>query len=179
MLSNDAKRRFSSLGLFALPILAVKAAGVLMGGSAPNVSGASAAVTDPATTATTPAVSKVEWTVDQRTAAEHVRQLAGMPFGPAPMLYTAVAAAPQPKPLEPAPEPEKPRDPEIPAFALHAVMAAPSGNKALINGRLYQVGQKIAGTTWTLHELNVEQRMVVLAEENSTRTVTLNVQQKN
>src|SRR5690349_1640131 len=122
MLNPDAKRRCSSLGLFALPIIAVKAAGVLMGGSAPNISQASGAVTGPAATATAPAIAKVEWTVDQRTAAEHVRQLAGTPFGPVPMLYTAVAAVPQPKPVESVPEPEAPREPEIPAFTLHVVM---------------------------------------------------------
>lgn len=174
MLSPDAMRRCSSFGLFVLPILAVKIAGMLMGGSAPSVGGVAAAVTDPTAADTTPATTKVEWTADQRTAAEHVRQLAGTPFGPAPMLYTAKAVVEAPKEPEPQPEPQK--DPEIPAFALHAVMAAPSGNKALINGRLYQVGQRIQGTNWTLRELDTENRSVVLAEDGSKRTVNLSVQ---
>lgn len=173
MPSPDSMRRFSSLGLFVLPILAVKFAGMLMGGGSPSVSNASATIADPAANPTAPPAAKVEWNAEQRAAAEHVRQLAGTPFGPAPMLYTAQAAVVEA--VAPAPEPEAPRDPDIPAFALHAVMAAPSGNKALINGRLYQVGQTIQGTNWSLLELDTENRSIVLAEEGSKRTVKLSV----
>lgn len=174
MPSPEATRRLTSLGLLVLPLIAVKMASVIMGGSAPaSTVAAPAAAVDSATPAT-PAPAKIEWTASQRAAGDHVRQLASEGFGPTPMLYAT-------KPTQPVvhvnPEPPivEPAEAEIPEFALHAVMATPSGDKALINGRLYEVGQKVADTAWIVKNINSNERSVTLTESGSSRSVTISV----
>jgi hypothetical protein len=113
----------------------------------------------------TAAAAKVEWTAVQDAAAAYVTALATQPFGPCPMLYVAPPAPVEPEIVEPPPmpdpEPEPQPDPE-PVFTLQALMAAPTGDKALINGRAYIKGERIADSNWEVRVINVSERSVTL-----------------
>jgi hypothetical protein len=63
----------------------------------------------------------------------------------------------------------------MPAFELYAIMNTASGDKALINGRSYLVGQSIEKTGWKVRSINVGDRSVVLEEIDGTREITIAV----
>jgi hypothetical protein len=176
MASFEPGKRLWSLGLFVLPLAAVKVAAMVLGGGTPHAASASqnhvaadAAATGGATQAGT---ARIEWTPAQRAAAAHVRALDAVLFGPAPMLYAPQAVVVHSEP-EPAPIVvlEKP----APQFVLHAVMTAPNGNKALINGRMQQVGEQIGTSGWFVQEINIDERSVVVHHNDDGETLTITV----
>ena len=174
MMTPDTTRLWS-VGMFALPLVAVKLAASVLGGAAPRNAGAAPAVaaTEPASP-TGPGLAKIDWTAEQRTAAAHVRELGASSFGPSPMVELRMSTPPvAPEPvIEPVIMPDAP----LPVFTLHAVMTAPNANKALINGRLYQVGQEVDGSGWIVDHINVDARSVTLRNQESQATMVISVQ---
>lgn len=177
MPSPEATRRLMSLGLLALPIAAVKLASLMIGIPSAKATASASAVATPAAgdSGNAAATPRVEWTKEQRAAAEHVRQLAASGFGPAPMLYVASPEV-QIAIEDPVPEILAPTIPQPPRFTLQAVMAAVTGDSAVINGRMYSVGQTIEGTDWEVQEIDVSRRKAVLFDSEYDRTVTIAVQ---
>lgn len=182
MASPETRRRLSSLGLFVLPLVAVKLASVVMGG--PSPSGAAASPAQPAEQNATAGAAgvtmtpPVQWTAAQRAAADHVRYLTSTTFGPSPMLY---AATPKPPEVQ-EPDPvlaEQPKPAEIPAFELQAIMNSASGDKAVINGRPYLVGQSVEKAGWTVRSIDVGSRSVVLVENGGAREITITVHRRD
>ncbi len=177
MISPDATRRLWSLGLFALPLVAVKLAAMMMGGTSQQAGAAAQPAASEATdavAAATRGVSKVEWTPEQRTAAAHVRELASTPFGPSPMLFYAPSdpVLPAPGPVEvPTIVPDEPQ----PQFVLQAVMIAPNANKALINGRMYESGEDIEEGDWMVGEININERCVTLHNTETHGIIVIRV----
>jgi hypothetical protein len=173
MASHDRNRRLWAVGFFVMTLVAVKLAATMFGGGAPGPAQASPDVStaggDPAP-GTAPPVAKVEWTERQRAAGEYVRQLAQQSFGPTPLLYTA---KPRPGQTSPTIEPilQSPR----PQFVLRAVMATSSGNKALIDGRMYQIGEKVRGSGWVVQTIDIDARSVTLVDIDGS-TIHLTVQ---
>lgn len=176
MPSPETSRRLMSMGLLALPLAVVKLASVVVGIPSAKMASVSAAVDSPATGSEGAGIAPmVEWTAQQRTAADHLRHLADSPFGPAPMLYVAVPEV-QVTIDEPEPEVVAPTISEPPRFTLQAVMAAVTGDVAVINGRMYSVGQTVDGTDWEVQEIDVSRRKAVLFDSEYDRTVTVAVQ---
>ena len=177
MASLERSRHLWSLGLFVLPLLAVKLAAVLFGG-VPHPARASGNVptlgaTDPALLDAAARKSEVQWTPRQRAAGEHITRLSGQSFGPTPLLYTSKAAPPAPAPSVPKVTPVAPTPVILPR--LRAVMNASGIDKALINDEFYQVGEQIHDTPFKVQSISIDGRSVTLMHVDRT-TVTIAVQ---
>ena len=168
------RKHLWSLGLFVLPLIAVKLAGVLFGG-VPRPAHASGdampAVTDPSSMAARQA--EIQWTPRQRAAGEYVTRLSSQSFGPTPLLYTSkptVTAPPVPTfvPIVPAPQ-------AVVLPHLRAVMTTNGVDKALIDNQFYQVGEQIRGTPFRVRAISIDGRSATLAHTDGT-TVTIMVQ---
>lgn len=173
MPSPEAHRRLWSAAMFVLPVVAVKVAAALLGGSAPSAAKAGPVVGDPAAAVgDKTGAARIEWTASQHQAAEHVRELSSTPFGPAPMFYAAKPqmVVSQPQPEVAAPQPEAP---VIPEFTLHAVMTASGDNKAVINGHLCRVGDKVGDTGWRVREIDIDRRKVTLSDGSKELVITV------
>jgi hypothetical protein len=86
-----------------------------------------------------------------------------------------------PPPVIPTPEPEI--EPvvvldvpdELPEFDLHAVMTAPNADKALIDGRVYVVGQTVDDTEWLVTGIDVTRRRVTLKNLDTAAEIVISV----
>jgi hypothetical protein len=184
MVSPDTSRRLWSLGLFALPLVAAKLAAIMLGGSSQRAGAAphpGPIEVAPVVTAGD-AASKIEWTVAQTVAAQHVASLSSQSFGPSPMLHVpapepveSVAVQPDPPPVIIEPEPEPAPEPD-PVFVLQALMEAPNGNKALINGRAYARGEPVDEGRWVVRHINVGERNVTLQNIETHAIIVVFVQ---
>lgn len=179
MPSPDTRKKVLSFGALVLPVVIVKLAATVLGQS--GAATASAAprptTTDAAVSATTPAATKL--TARQLAAAEYVQSMRQRTFGRAPLLF---------EPRPPSNEPNTSSTPEVtpvvdshpneplPMFTLNAVMSSSSGQRALINGRPYRVGDTIKETAWTVLSIDVAGRSATLQDSHSDRTVMIAVE---
>jgi hypothetical protein len=174
MPSAKLNRRLWAIGVFILPVVAVKIAAVMLGGQSPQSASATPAENPPMNATSRPAV--VNWTERQLAAASHIANHRGQPFGENPLLYQE-----EPKPIEvevqPVPvdiEPVETPEPEI-KFTLNAVMSGSRGKTALIDGRPYREGERIKGTDWDVQAIDCDHRIVTLFNPAKQRTLVVRV----
>jgi hypothetical protein len=173
MAAPELKRKLWSATAFIVPLLAVKAASVVLVDSGPQT--AEATVSNPVTVAS--AARRNTKLTDQQVAVQrHVQVLSGKPIESDPMLYQGL-------------EPEKPVEPEIkvpvivetpkieppPTFELQLVMSGVRGDTALIDGRPYRVGDRIRDTDWKVQSIEVGYRSASLLNVNDGRTLIISV----
>ena len=167
MPTNETKRRLAACGMFVLPLVLVQATAVLLGGGSPApVAAAPQPVIPPALfPAQGPPSASSE---SGRALAEYVRALRDQPFGPVPLYYPARddgSAAPESGPaIEAAPE-----------WRIQAVMAAASGNIALINGKARRVGDIVGESGWVIVEIDPQTRSVTIEDPRTHRRDTRSV----
>jgi hypothetical protein len=169
MLSSNARRRIFSFSLFFLPVVIVKVMGGLLGGDGPQNASATVEPAAPAHVSTT------ENPVDTRAteaANAHRRQLAAQPFSKDPFYHEEPTSEPVAETPVEAPEPG------APAIALHMIMAARSGNVAVINGKPYRLKDEIAHTGWYLTTIDPNARSITLTQLSTGKKITAAVDPK-
>ena len=170
MPSNHTKRRLSDLGIFVLPVVLVKIAGTFLGTGSP--SDASAAPTPVALDAIQQfAHVTTNYTEEQLELVEYISQLEQEEFGQTPMYY---------EPAEELPEILISEDPILmelppPTMVIQAIISSSQGATALINGKVYRVGDEVDESGWTVIEINADSRSLVIKENDSERTETVSV----
>ena len=176
MPSLDIKKRMWSAGIFAMPIVVVLLAGLILGESSPR--GAHGSVVQPST-AVSPLSPQntVSWSPQQLQAARYVDSLKSQSYGPTPLWYEREEQAPVvvPPPADPIIEPP-PIVEATPEFSLRAVMSGTRGKTALINGRPYREGDTVRNTQWKVASIDCDHRSVLLSESGSDRTLKISVE---
>ena len=171
MASDQMRRRVIGVGVFALPLVLVQVAGVLLGGGGPEDAKGGVIIPMPPTHQTAPPVPTPDWSWSdqQLAAAKYVTALRSRSFGDAPFYYR-----------KPAPDPgvgviEVPVPDLLPDVEVQMILSAPSGNRALINGRPYGVGDLIDGIGWIVMEIDGMKYSVVLEHPETKRRTTIKV----
>ena len=169
MASDQVRRRVIGLGVFVLPMVLVKVAGALLGGGPEDADARS--IPPPPTHRTAPPVPPPDWSwSDQQVAAaEYVAALRSRSFGDAPFYYRKKAPDPGDGVIE-VPVPDL-----LPDVEVQMILSAPSGNRALINGRPYGVGDLIDGIGWFVQEIDGMKYSVVLEHPETKRRTTIKV----
>jgi hypothetical protein len=171
MMSGETRRRALLVTALLLPVTLMKATSSFMGHGSPSGLRSVAAATSPPP----PAVTKQRATPDQRQieAARYAESLRRVPFGAAPLLLQPQSSNASPPQTQQ--EPSSAVGP-VPPFTLGAIMASGANQRALINGRLYVLGESVQDTGWTVDRINSEERLVILREARTGRTVEVRVQ---
>ncbi len=154
-MTRNTRRKLQGLGVLLVPALLVKGTALLLGNPTAQSSSAAQEHDSADVTAITPLV-KIEMTEQQIRLAEHIASQHEQPFGESPMHYNAPIAA-DPSDSRAAPPPGE--------FDVQAVLGSAAGNKTLVNGKLYQVGDTIAGTSWVISVIDASTRSVTLRNE--------------
>ncbi len=168
MVSDGMKRRMIGLGVFALPLVLVKVAGVLLGG-VPEDAGAGL-IPPPPTHRTAPLVPTPDWSwsEEQLSAAEYVTAMRSRSFEDTPFYYRT--RAPDPGGVIEVPVPDL-----LPDVELQMILTSETGGRALINGRVYRVGDMIDGIGWIVKEIDGITYSVVLEHPETGRRTTVRV----
>ncbi len=171
MASEQMQRRVIGVGVFALPLVLVQVAGVLLGGGGPEDAKGGVIIPMPPTQWTALPVPTPDWSwSDQQVAAaEYVAALRSRSFGDAPFYYRKKAPDPGEGVIE-VPVPDL-----LPDVEVQMILSAPSGNRALINGRPYGVGDLIDGIGWIVIEIDGKSYSVVLEHPETKRRTTITV----
>lgn len=180
MPSPEMRKNLAAIGALVLPVVVVKLTTLMLGHSALSAQ-ATMKAAHPVAEVSAPAMQQGQNSERQRNAAKHVQSLKSQPFGPAPLLFAPAAAAPVSADpttpsvvVTPSESPNDDVDP-VPQFIVNAVMSSTTGQRALINGRPYRVGEQVRGTTWTVTAIESAKRSVTLADRNG-RQATVSVE---
>jgi len=167
MPSPDLIRTVGPVAVLVVPIVIVKLASGLM-----QPSGAAAALVQPQINAVNEAaIDMPQWTPAQLAAGQHLLALRAQPFGPSPLLVNST-----PAPVDATGEtPTAETRPDQPEFALQAILNSAVGEKAVINGRLYAVGETIGLSSWRLVAADSDAREAVLIDGETGNSMTITV----
>lgn len=164
MMTIENKRRMFRIGMFLAPVILVKGAGMFLGETAP--AGAEAAqVLTPVVEATVNAASKTTISEQSRAAALKIAALYKQPFGETPLYFDVrepVAGNEHAVIIEPG----------APSVMVQAILASTSGDTALINNKMYKVGDEFDKTGWFITNIDNKARAVTLKDSKSDREVT-------
>ena len=163
----ETKTKIVTFGMFLLPLILVKGTALMLGQGPERAT----AGTDPNNvTATTAIIAPVtrEWSEEQLAATRHVELLRTKRFGPSPLLHQQ----PPPPPNNNTRPPDQPRIHPPPNVSVKTILKSGRGNIALINGRLYRVGDKI-GDGWIVTVIDADARSVLIEHEASGEEATL------
>ncbi len=174
MLTHKAKQKLSVMCAFGAPILLVKMATVMSGGSWLQGASAGMSTGEFAIPDFVPS-SAPEYSPAQLASESRIRELNGTSFGPCPMYYNVVIET------NDEGEPEVVVVPDVPrvfVIKVQAVMGSSKGATALINDRMYRVGNLIGESDWRITSMSAEQRTVSVRHdvtgEEATHAVDLN-----
>jgi hypothetical protein len=175
MATPEMKRKLWSLAAFIVPLVAVKAASVVLVDGGPQQ--ADANVPEAAKATANPGHKPVKFTEQQLAAQRHIASMHGKNFESNPLLYVGLEPEKPPTPVIEVPvvviEPPKIEPP--PAFQLQLVMSGVRGDTALIDGRPYRVGDRVRDTDWKVQTIEVAKRSASLAHISDGRTITIEV----
>jgi len=157
MVTTETRRRIVAAGLLLLPMFLVKATGMFLSPS--QATAASASAVPGAEGRGSPLAPSAR---EANLAATHVADLSTKRFGPTPFYY-------RPR------EPEETVVEEGPQFSVQAVVAAPAGNSALIDGKLYRAGDRLGRTPWRVVRIDGNSRSVLIEDERNQKRMTLAV----
>jgi hypothetical protein len=165
MARNSTRRKLGGVGVFILPVIIVKATGVLLtpaGVSAFDGAGISGANGTQAGLHG----GAHKFSKRQLAAARYVKELAGESFGESPLYY----------------DPNRPviedttitTDPVTndPVFKVTAVMNAGETDLALIDGELLEEGDTLRHGRWEVTLIDQDTRSVTFAEVDGDKTLT-------
>ncbi len=163
MLTSETRRRLLTGGVFGLPMALVWVTGRMVGGpgtaeagETPQLAVVALNLDDIAAAPPTPA---------QLAAAKYIDALASEEFGPTPLHHR--------RPDDAAPVViDDPEDAPVPEFTVTLIMTASTGNRALIDGKVYTVGQELAGTGWTIIDIDARRRLVSIRDPKTERIRT-------
>lgn len=171
-MTRDLKGFISSLVVFILPVVLVKVGGSLFGSAGPSTAVGSSSAVKPRPFKPPAGARAVSWTAQQKAAADHVALLKTEPFGSTPFYYrqsviskTAVIEDPGQRSPDDAP----------PDLNVQVVMTTRRGNVALIDRRLYRVGDLIKDEDWRVIKIDGHDRSVTLRHEETQRTAIIYV----
>lgn len=162
MLTAETRRRLVIIGMFLVPVALVKATAVFYGSGSPaGAEAASVSLTpvDPSVASDrSPTLSAAE-----SEAADRIAELYQQPVGASPLLHDV---------RSPEQVDEQPVDPGSPNLLVQAILASEQGNTALINGKMYRVGDVFDGTDWQVREINNTTRSVTIVNTTTGREIT-------
>lgn len=168
MSSKRSRQWLVNVCMLLLPLGATKVAAFWF--SAPPSPSRASAVSAVAIPAASPVAASAPLTPAQlrrrAEAAEYVQKTQLEPFGPTPFYY--VPAAPVRVESAPAPVIEQPG---VPSFTVQVIMASETDTKALIDGKVYRVGDEFRGG-WIIAEIDSFARTVTIADPATSRTIT-------
>jgi len=155
------------------PIGALKLA-ALWFNSSPHVASVDASTSTtqptPAQKGSTVALSKEEIRL-QTAAASYAKGTRAQGFRDTPFFYEPKPAQVTTTPTHPTAEPEAPG---VPTFAVQVIMASDTETKALIDGKVYRVGDDFRDG-WVIAEIDSFGRTVTIADPATSRTSTRSV----
>ena len=166
MLRSDAKRKLIAFGIFALPIGLVKVAATMLGG--PGGAQAQTTLTvapPPPPNVTTPGGTL---TPREQTVVDRIARLDDTAFGPTPMLHARTNG---PRVVDPSPPGRS-----VPKFRVKAILVSSTGNRALIDGLAWKVGETLGDTGWVIIEINGNTRSVTIQEPETGRVTSSTVE---
>ncbi len=163
MPSDLLKRRIGDIAAFLIPLVLVKVAALALVDRAPR--GARGAVVarpiDPVDLDFSR--SSASLTPEQFAAAQHLDALTDEPFGDAPFYYRIRSKSGDPVIVDPIDNPHV----DAPDIKVQMILAARGGGSALINGKLYRVGDELKGLGLRLVEVDGVAYEVVLEDPRS------------
>lgn len=163
MPSDLLKRRIGDIAAFLIPLVLVKVAAVaIVEGAPPGARGAVAA------TPIEPvelhfSTTSSSFTPEQFAASQHLDALKDEPFGDPPFYYRIRSKSGDPVMVDPIGNP----DGDAPEIKVQMIMAARGGGSALINGKLYKVGDELKGLGLRLVEVDGVAYEVILEDLRS------------
>lgn len=171
-MTRQNRNRVINVGIFFLPILLVKAAALLIGGT-PGSVGAAAPPTN-AGSVKIPTVEMPTWSPEQLAAARHVSALRLEPFGPSPLLHGPPSKVADPV-VEPRNNPPPPkREVPPPSVSVQMILVRSDGdNIALIDRKSYRVGDPLGDRGWVVTAIDGVSRSVTIFHAESGREHTL------
>jgi hypothetical protein len=177
MLSPESTKRITALAAFAVPLMLVKAAAIVLGGPAASSGATTApqAANPMAVAPPTGVATQISWTPKELAAATHVQALANLPFGPVPFLYDNQAQAIDTKPPVIENIDVGPVRPVKPDFTLGAIISGSRGKTAWIDGRPYREGDRIRNSNWIVWAIDSSARTVTLSSSETDGQFTLKV----
>lgn len=170
MMTIENKRRLMRIGVFLIPVVLVKGASFFSSAASPTGAEAAQALAPvpetPVDAASNDAISQ-----ERRDAAVKIAALYKQPFGETPLYFDI---------REPAPGDNQAVkiDPGAPALIVQAILASSSGggrDTALINNKMYKVGDEFEKSGWFITAIDNKSRAVTLKDSKSDREVTVNV----
>jgi len=177
MSNPDTRKNILSIGAVVLPVIAVKIATIMLGHSSATTALAAPrpAVIDGATASSH--AERARLTPRQMAAAKYVETSYSTPFGRTPMLFAPAPQVPSTTPVVSVSTPVQDTHPSepLPSFTLNAVMSSSTGQRAVINGTPYLVGDVVKNTDWVIHSIRVDERSATLGDTKSGRTVVIAV----
>jgi len=162
MLTTERKRRIVIIGMFRVPVGLVKGTAVFYGAGAPAGAEAATSKLTPVEPADVARQSSA-WSPQHRAAAERVAALCQQPVGPSPLLHNVSADDGTGSHAV---------EPGAPNLLVQAILASPEGSTALLNGRMYRVGDTFDGTDWKVTAINNESRSVTLTNTSNGNEIT-------
>ena len=163
MPSDLLKRRIGDVAAFLIPLVLVKVAALAIVERAPR--GARGAVVarpiDPVDLDFSG--SSASLTPEQFAAAQHLDALTDKPFGDAPFYYRIRSKSGDPDLVDPIDVP----DGDATDIKVQMILAARGGGSALINGKLYRVGDELKGLGLRLVEVDGVAYEVILEDLRS------------
>ena len=162
MPTAETNRKLATLGIFVLPVVLVKMAGVFLGPVPAQ------AVTDLAPAIAAAPVGAGEEQGPDRVseqATQYARALQGEPFGAAPLFYEFISGNGEGPIMVVGEIPP-------PEFEIGMILGSARGDTVLIDDQTYRVGDLLGETTWRIVDINEDQRSVTLADTETERTVT-------
>lgn len=159
MLTSEAKRKLTAGGMFGLPMALVWLTARVIGGPE------SAEASQTGNLAVAPLsfhqVDVAAPTPAQSAAAARVDALLHSDFGPTPFHHRRAGETPVVI--------ENPEDSSVPRFSVKLIMATSSGNRAVIDGKVYQVGDKLGDTGWVIVSIDAQTRSVSIRDPRTER----------
>ncbi len=163
MPSDLLKRRIGDIAAFLIPLVLVKIAAVAIVDAAPR--GSRGAVVAPPIEPVELdfSGSSASLTPEQFAATQHLVVLEDAPFGDAPFYYRIRSKRGDPVIVDPIDRP----DGGGLEIKVQMIMAARGGGRALINGKLYKVGDELKGLGLRLVEVDGVANEVILENRHS------------
>ncbi len=167
MMVRDFKRSLLALGVFLVPTVLVKVAGLLagQGGTQNAVARGEKGATDPVSPVQ---LYVAEWPADQLAAAKYIAALREQPFGPSPLLHQVTPKLGiNPDIPETGPQVVPP-----PNVTVQAILRAAGGNVALINRKRYREGDRLEDEGWIVKVIDPDSRSVLVVHPDTNTELT-------
>lgn len=162
MLTSEARRKLTAGGMFGLPMALVWIASRLIGG--PESAEASQAGNLALAPLNLDEVVAAAPSADQAAAAARIEALRESDFGPTPLHHQRAGEVPVII--------KDPQDSPGPGFKVNMVMASSSGNRAVVDGKVCELGDELGDTGWIIVAIDAQTRTVSIRDPETDRVRT-------